>query len=200
MSRMYRALSVVAAAVLGACAERPAPPIHYTPDSASLALMEARAIEAAKRHPNAQPRVRPLLPEQAPPPLPAGQSLPAPLYITRRAAPYAEPSNVVIERTVYADNPYRYRYGYGYGYRRPYGYGLGWDPYGYGYYYPPRHRYGYGFSLGAPYWRSHHVGFGHVHTPARLHWDAPRTSWGSHHHHGGPSLNVRSFSGGHRHH
>lgn len=208
MSCMYRALSVVAAAILAACAERPAPPIHYAGDSGSLALMEARAIEVAKRHPNAQPRVRPALPEQAPPPLPPGQSLPAPLSITRRAAPYADapqPSDVRVERTVYAEAPYRY--GYGYGYRRPYGFGFGWDPYGYGYYSAPRFRYGYGYNLGAPYWGPRHYrhagfGFGHIHRPVRLHWDGGHRHWGSRDHGwrgGGHSLNIRSIrSGRHR--
>ena len=120
MSSMYRALTVVTAAVLGACAAQPAPAIRYGTEHESYALAEARAIEAAKRHPNAQPRVRTELPEHAPPPLPAGQSLPAPLHITRRSAPLATtPSSnqVLVERTVY-DDSYRYRpwYGSGYGY------------------------------------------------------------------------------------
>jgi hypothetical protein len=186
---MYRALTVIAAATLAACAQQPAPPIQYAGSAPSLALLDARAIEAAKRHPNAQPRVRPQYPEQAPSPLPAGQSLPPPLYLTRRSAPYVDaqaPINVVVERNVYADNPYRR--GYSYGYRRPFGFGLGWDPYGYGYY-SPRFRYGYGYSLGAPFWGSRHHyqshlgGYGHFDRPGRLHLGAPsHQGW-----HGGSS-------------
>lgn len=182
MSRMYRVLTALTAALLGACAERPAPAIRYGGDTHAYALAEARAIEAAKRHPNAQPRVRPEYPEHAPPPLPAGQSLPAPLHITRRTAP--APSQVVVERTVYDDSTYRSRpwYSLGYSYRRPWG--AGWDPYGYGYgsYYYPRARYGYDYGIGlgisAPLWGSRYLGYpsyGRVH---RLGWGGPR-----HHHH-----------------
>jgi len=204
MSTMYRVLTVLTAAVLGACAEQPAPAIRYGGDAESYALAEARAIEAAKRHPNAQPRVRPEYPEHAPPPLRAGQSLPAPLHVSRRSAPAAAPSPVVVERTVYEDPSYRYRpwfgagfndgYGYGLGYGRPWSFGVGWDPYGYGYgsYYYPRARYGYGYGIGlgfsAPLWGSRYLGYpsyGRVHG---LGWGGSR-----HHHHG---WGFRGGSGG----
>jgi hypothetical protein len=183
MSCMYRALTVMTAAILGACAQQPAPAIRYGGHSESLALGDARAIEVAKRHPNAQPRMRPQYPEQVPPPLTAGQSLPAPLHITRRSTPYADapaPSNVLVERTVYDESPYRYRPwygGYGYSYRRPlsFGVGVGWDPLGYGYGYGPRFGYGYGIGLGfsAPLW-----GARHVHYPSYGRgWGGSR-SWG----------------------
>jgi|GEM_PF-5317437 len=220
MSSMYRALTVLTAAILGACAERPAPAIHYGGDTRSYALAEARAgarsldIEAAKRHPNAQPRVRPEYPEHAPPPLPAGQSLPAPLHITRRSAPAPAPNQVVVERAVYEDSGYRYRpwYSYGYSYRRPWaGAGGGWDPYGYGYgyggpSYSSHARYGYGYGIGlgisAPLWGSRHLGYPSYGRAHRLGWDGPR-----HHHHSwglrggfggfgrGGSGHVRSVSG-----
>lgn len=203
MSCVYRALTVMVTLAASACAAHAAPPIHHGGHSQSLALAEARAIKAAKHHPNAQPRVRPQYPEQAPPPLPAGTSLPAPLHITRRSAPYADapaPTNVLVERTVYDDYSYRYRpwYGYGYSYRRPWsiGVGLGWDPYGYGYgygsyYYPPRVRYGYGYGIGlglsAPLWGARHLAYpsyGRVH---RLGWDR------GHHHHWGSGGFGRGF-------
>jgi hypothetical protein len=204
MSRMYRALTLIAAAVVGACAQQPAPAIRYAGDTQPLAMTEARAIELAKRHPNAQPRVRPELPEHAPPPLPPGTSLPAQLHITRRSTPHADapaPSNVLVERAVYAESPYlsRSSYGYGYSYRRPWGFGMsvGWDPYGYGYgygsYYPPRIRYGYGYGVGlgisAPLWGSrylHYPSYGRVH---RLGWDSPR------HHHWGIGAGGRGGFG-----
>ncbi|HTU63207.1 MAG TPA: hypothetical protein VMF89_32325 [Polyangiales bacterium] len=190
---MYRALTVLTAAVLGACAERPAPAIHYGGDSQTYALAEARAIEAAKHHPNAQPRVRPEYPEHTPPPLPAGQSLPAPLHLTRRSAP--APSTAVVERTVYDDSAYRSRpwYSYGYSYRQPWG--GGWDPYGYGYgsYYYPRARYGYGYGIGlgisAPLWGSRYLGYpsyGRVH----------RLGWGAPHHHRHHQSGFRGGFGG----
>jgi hypothetical protein len=195
MSTVYRAFTVLTAAILGACAERPAPAIRYGGDSQSYALVEASAIEAAKRHPNAQPRVRPEYPEHAPPPLPAGQSLPAPLHITRRSAPAPAPSQVLVERTVYDDSAYRYRpwYSYGYSYRRPWG--GGWDPYGYGYggSYYSRARYGYGFGIGlgisAPLWGSRYLGYPSYGRGHRLGWDGPR-----HHHHN--SWGVRGGFGG----
>jgi hypothetical protein len=200
MSCMYRALTVLTAAFLGACARQPAPAIRYSGHSESLALGEARAIELAKRHPNAQPRVRPLYPEQAPPPLPAGQSLPAPLHISRRSTPYADApahSDVLVERTVYDDSPYRYRpwygSGYGYNYRRPLGFGLGigWNPYGYGYGYGPGYGYGYGIGLGlsAPLWGSrysHYPSYGRG-----LGWGGHR-SWG---YGGRGSLGFGGFGG-----
>ena len=184
MSSMYRVLTVLSAAVLGACAGQRAPAIRYGGDTPAYALAEARAIEAAKQHPNAQPRVRPEYPEHTPPPLTAGQSLPAPLHITRRSTPYtaaAVPNQVLVERTVYDDSTYRGWGGYGYSYRRPWSVGIGWDPYGYGSYYYPRARYGYGYGIGlgmsAPLWGSRYLGYpsyGRVH---RLGWDRPR-----HHH------------------
>jgi hypothetical protein len=203
MSCMYRALTVLAAAALAACAQQPAPAIQYAGNAPSLALMEAQAIEAARRHPNAQPRVRPQFPEKAPPPLAQGQTLPTPLYISRRAAPYADtapPSNVLVERTVYAGNPYSYRprYGYGYAYRRPYGVGFGWDPYGYGYY-PPRFGYGYGYGYSAPSWGSRHFHRADFQRPARLHWGSLGRNWGSHHGwHGGSSSHVHRGGSGRR--
>lgn len=190
---MYRALTVLTAALIGACARQPAPAIRYGGHSESLALVEARAIEVAKQHPNAQPRVRPAYPEQAPPPLPAGQSLPASLSITRRAARHAAvpaTSQVLVERTVYDDAPNRYRpwYGYGYSYRRPWSMGIGWDPYGYGYY-APRARYGFGYGIGlgfsAPLWGSRYLGYPSYGRSHRLGWDGPR-----HHHHYSGSRGV----------
>lgn len=190
MPSLYRTLTIVTAALLGACARHPAPAVRYAGHSESLALAEARAIEAAKRHPNAQPRVRPQLPEQAPPPLAAGQTLPPPLHISRRSTPRGDaPQQVTIERTVYDDSAYRYRPWYSY--RRPWGFGarLGWNPYGYGYgygyghYSRPRARYGYGYGAGlgfsAPLWGSRHLAYpsygrGHHLGWSRPHYDLPR--------------------------
>lgn len=205
MSSMYRALMVLFAAPLGACAAHPAPPIRYRSEGESLALAEARAIEAAKRHPNAQPRVRPEYPEEAPPPLPSGQSLPEPLHVKRRAAPqlaHAAPSQVLVERTVY-DAPHRYRSWYGYSYRRPWsvGVGVGWDPYWHGgsYYYPHAH-YGYGYGIGlgfsTPLWRSH-LGYSSWARAGHHHHSGLHGGFGGHHHHshGHHGGHVRSVSG-----
>lgn len=204
MSRMYGPLSAFAVLALSACATEPAPVVRYSGDSQSLALREAREIEAAKRHPNAQPRERPQYPEQAPPPLAAGATLPAPIYITRRSAPYpnypATTSSVEVEREIYAGRPYRSggRYGFGlsYGYGYPYG-GRYWEPYAYGYY-PSSYRFGYGLGLGVGAWGTYRggysSGFGHSHS-YRL--SAPRYNFGSSFGGGG---HVRSVGGGSRHH
>jgi hypothetical protein len=73
---------------LAGCAAAPTPaPVYraqWTPEA------EARAIGAAKRHPIAQPRQRPLYPEQAPPPLPTRglpSDAPPPYY---RQEPYRQ--------------------------------------------------------------------------------------------------------------
>jgi hypothetical protein len=160
MSRlcMYRALTAITAAVLGACAQQPPPPIHYGGDAPSLAQaqqLEARTLEAARRHPNAQPRVRPQFPEQAPPPLAAGEKLPESLAVTRRGASKLAATYVDWQRP---ENHYHYRsrYGYGYGYR-PLSVGIGWNPYGYGGYYGG----GYGYGYGRPYgWGGYGYGYG----------------------------------------
>lgn len=124
------------------CAAAPPPPPQYvyrSPDPSA----EALAIEAARHHPNAQPRVRPEYPEQAPPPLPQGSSLPPPAYITRRAdPPTLAPPDFATEPTW--SSGYAGYSGYGPGYASyPYGYG-----YGYGYYPRAYPRWGFGVSLG----------------------------------------------------
>jgi hypothetical protein len=214
MSSMYRALAAITAASLSAltaCAQQPAPAVRYAHDAHDVQLQaandtEAQAIEAAKRHPNAQPRVRPQYPEQAPPALTPGTNLPEPLYASRRAASKAadraaDARDAQYERALYAASAYNdYRYGYGYSYRRPFfsaGWGYGWDPYNYGYYGAPGFRYGYGLSLGAGHWGSSYYrypSYGRLHWPGRFGWGGGgHQHWGSHHHgwHGGASGNTR---------
>lgn len=114
---------------------------------------EALAIEAARHHPNAQPRERPLYPEQAPPPLAQGASLPPPAYITRRAQPQlAQPpyddGAWSARGSSYSDFAPSYDYPYGYGYYAP-----AYPTYGY--------RLGYGVGWRANYgWRGGYRGWG----------------------------------------
>lgn len=199
MSRRYRALSAFAGLALSACAAQPAPPVRYSGSSESLAAREAREIAAARQHPNAQPRPRPLYPEQAPPPLAADAKLPPPMYVTRRSAPYPNypaSSSVLVEREIYPYSSYSYRPRYGFGLSYGYSYPYAWGPYGYDYY-PSRYRYGYGLGfgvgLGAHY--GYRGGYGHSHG---FHLGAPRYHSGFGR---GHSLHIRSVGGGfhHRH-
>lgn len=182
MSWVFRAAAVLAVfSFCGACARAPNLALrhggqnaHAYAESRDLAQVEAAAIEAAKAHPNAQPRVRPEYPEQAPPPLPPGQSLPPPIYETRRSTPPLDSTTTVsltTERLVYPTPRYQYQYGlsYGYPYTYPYRYSAGWGPYGYagwsyGYPYSAGFRLGYGGGLGwnRPWW-GHHSHRRHLH-------------------------------------
>jgi len=188
------------------CAGAPAPPVAYG-YVRSDARAEAQALEAARRHPNAQPRVRSEYPEQQPPPLPQGTSLPAPAYVTRRTQPSLAVPTIVEpvwdhhRRYDYAPR-YGSAYGYDYGYYSPsyayprYGFGLnlGWRS-GYGWSSWGRPYYGYGVY--------HDPWIGHRHFGG--HYDRPHRHF-SHHHHGGgfrhaldtPRLSApRGFSGWH---
>lgn len=202
--RAWRAFAAASVVAWAACAQVPSRPPRFGSDAreASLAQAraEARAIEAAKRHPNAIPRVRSQYPEQSPPPLPAGQSLPPPIYVTRRAPSAAQlaAAPTVVERDVYVQPPARPRYGlgvgFGYGYPYPYWSRSLWAPYGYGRYgYPYGFGYqsGYGVGIGA-WWRPshHHAGFGLGRRPGRLHLGR---GFGFHGHGGGAhALHIRN--------
>ena len=203
MSRMYRVLSAFAAMALGACAAEQAPVVRYSGGSESLAAREAREIEAARRHPNAQPRVRPLYPEQAPPPLAAGATLPPPMYITRRSEPYPDypaSSGVFDDRETYWEPSYSYAPRYGFGLSYGYGYPYSSSYYGY---YPSRYRYVHGLGVG-PSWGARYgsySGYGHAH---RYQLDTPRyhfsSGFGARGGGGGHSLHIRSVGGGSHHH
>jgi hypothetical protein len=154
---------------------------------------EALAIQAAQQHPNAQPRVRPQYPEQTPPPLPQGSSLPAPAYVTRRQQPLqlSAPTfaDALPRYSSYTDFAPSYAYPYGYyapayptyGYRL--GYGSGWRS-GYGGW-----RSGYGYGWG-PRYAPHYNPW--VSTRA---WDRPSNHRHQvDHHHGDYRPGSHSFS------
>jgi hypothetical protein len=169
-------VTATATATVG-CAQTP--PVRYVyraPD----ARAEAFAIEAAKHHPNAQPRVRPQYPEQAPPPLAPGSSLPAPAYVTRRTQPlqlaaptfddtagwpsrddsYSDyaPSYAYPNYYAPAYPAYGYRLGYGVGWRSSYN---GWPSsygYGWGARYAPRHT---SWSSSSPHYHRYSVDHHH---------------------------------------
>ena len=172
------------------CAEVPHRPPAHAYRKADL-RSEALAIEAAKRHPNAQPRDRPQYPEQQPTPLPQGTAPAPPAYVTRRTQPsMAEPAAAppIVEPRWsgaydrYNDYPPSGRYSYvpwygdyavSYPYPR-YGFGLslgwgsrhswdGWTSWGrpYGAYYDPWAGHRYGGSIDRPH--SHRLFVDHQH-------------------------------------
>jgi len=167
------------------CAAAPPPPPQYAyrlPDPQA----EALAIEAARHHPNAQPRVRPEYPEQAPPPLPQGTALPPPAYITRRAEPNVAPAPSFMVEPQWSSGYSSYP-----GYTAPYGYyGPSYPRWGFGVSLGWRSRYGWG-GWGAPVydpWVGHRsLGYDrpsyhadHFHGEARSSWHSSGVSAPSH--------------------
>lgn len=187
--REWLRCAAVSTLLLGAtaCARAPQTAVRhaqaFTPDQ------EARAIEAAKRHPIAQPRVRPAYPEQSPPPLPV-RTLPAqsppplPAYAPASGPPsFATPAPIYAPAPMYDAPPPVYSAPYG-----RWGVEVYHDPW-----YSRRYRWGGGWGWGAgrigrPSYYRHGYGHRHVWAPPVHH----------HHRHSAVDFHPRAFSGGHR--
>jgi hypothetical protein len=126
---------------VAACAASPHPAPAY-PMTMSAAD-EAAAIERAKQSPIAQPRVRPLYPEEAPPPSPIAESAPPTSALVARFEEASRASRSEPESTDFdfgdsyaapgyvASPAYGWGVGVGlwpgyYGWDRPFGYRTGW--------------------------------------------------------------------------